>query len=152
MMEVSKVTSPTQQEHGLVVTDGVALGGYSTARCAQHTKTGEFFALKVLPKARMRKARERNALAVELKVMALTTSPPFLIQCRGAFETAKEVYMGLELVEGGDLFYHLINSMIKTNWGLPEHQVEVILAELAVAVQHLHSAGYIHRDIMVLSA
>ena len=135
-----------------MVTDGIALGGYSTVLRAQHTKTGEFFALKVLSKARMKKARERNALAVELKVMALTTSSPFLIQCHGAFETAKEVFMALELVEGGDLFYHLMNSMIKTNWGLPEHQVKVILAELVVAVQHLHSAGYIHRDIKVFSA
>ena len=153
MMEVNNVTSSSiQQGHDLVVTDGIALGGFSTVLRAQHTKTGEFFALKVLSKARMKKARDKNALAVELKVMALTTSSPFLIQCHGAFETAKEVFMALELVEGGDLFYHLMNSMIKTNWGLPEHQVKVILAELVVAVQHLHSASYIHRDIKVFSA
>ena len=125
------------------------MGGCAMVVRAKHTKTGEAFALKVISKAKTKKSLDRKAVAFELRAMALGISSPFLVKCHGAFETADEVFMALELMEGGDLFGHLMRRAQKTDWGFPESQARVLLAEIVVAVQHLHSAGYAHRDIKV---
>ena len=71
------------------------------------------------------------------------------MKCHSAFETSGDVFFVLELVSGGDLFYHLTERFNATNFGFSEDETRILLAELVLALEHLHAAGFLHRDIKV---
>eukprot|EP00614_Pseudopedinella_elastica_P001455 CAMPEP_0172590156 /NCGR_PEP_ID=MMETSP1068-20121228/8585_1 /TAXON_ID=35684 /ORGANISM="Pseudopedinella elastica, Strain CCMP716" /LENGTH=477 /DNA_ID=CAMNT_0013385857 /DNA_START=85 /DNA_END=1517 /DNA_ORIENTATION=- len=133
----------------LVVTGGLGRGGYGVVLRAEHERTGRPYALKVISKSRLSRIKDRSRLATEIRVLTEVSPSPFLITCHSAFETDFDIFFVLELIEGRDLFVHLAERFDATNLGFPEEQARVILAELVLAVQHLHSAGYVHRDIKV---
>ena len=74
---------------------------------------------------------------------------PFLQRCHFAFETMTDLYMVLDLIDSGDLFSHLFARTRAGLNGFPEATAAMLLAELSLALLHLHSAGYVHRDVKV---
>lgn len=134
---------------GLRVVTGLGQGGYGCVVQVVHEKTGGMFAMKSISKARLTRTRDRRRLALELKLMTEIPKSPFLNTCQAAFETTSEIFFVLDLVSGGDLFYHLAQRFNTTNSGFTEDEARVILAELVCGLQHLHGAGFVHRDIKV---
>lgn len=59
-------------------------------------------------------------------------------------DTTRNLYIVLELMEGGELFDRIRNSS-----GLPEKQSKFIFFQIASAVNYLHSQGITHRDLKV---
>ena len=134
---------------GLRVVSGLGQGGYGCVVQVVHEETDGMFAMKSISKARLTRSRDRRRLALELKLMTEIPKSPFLNTCQAAFETTSEIFFVLDLVSGGDLFYHLAQRFNMTNSGFTEGEARVILAELVCGLQHLHEAGFIHRDIKV---
>ena len=111
-------------------------GGYAAVLKAQHIETGEVYGLKVVPKGKLQKPRDRKRLALELQLMREMPPSPFLMQCHMAFESDADVFFCLDLVNGGDLFFHLVEQLNKTNWGFSEQQV-ILLGCLSVVITPL---------------
>ena len=107
------------------------------------------FALKVVPKHKAARRRERARLAVELSVMTEVPPSPFLQRCHGAFESASDVFFVVDLAGGGDLFYHLARRIQASGAGFGEGEVRGVLAEVVLALAHLHAHGFVHRDVKV---
>uniref|UniRef100_A0A803YKE3 non-specific serine/threonine protein kinase n=1 Tax=Meleagris gallopavo TaxID=9103 RepID=A0A803YKE3_MELGA len=59
-----------------------------------------------------------------------------------AFQTEGKLYLILDFLRGGDLFTRLSKEVMFT-----EDDVKFYLAELALALDHLHSLGIIYRDL-----
>lgn len=59
-----------------------------------------------------------------------------------AFQTEGKLYLVLDYLKGGDLFTRLNKEVMFT-----EEDVKFYLAELALALDHLHSLGIIYRDL-----
>ncbi|GFY27124.1 ribosomal protein S6 kinase alpha-2 [Trichonephila clavipes] len=59
-----------------------------------------------------------------------------------AFQTEGKLYLILDFLKGGDLFTRLSKEVMFT-----EEDVKFYLAELALALDHLHSLGIIYRDL-----
>ncbi|XP_073213240.1 ribosomal protein S6 kinase alpha-3 isoform X3 [Lepidochelys kempii] len=59
-----------------------------------------------------------------------------------AFQTEGKLYLILDFLRGGDLFTRLSKEVMFT-----EEDVKFYLAELALALDHLHSLGIIYRDL-----
>ncbi|KAL5106138.1 Ribosomal protein S6 kinase alpha-3 [Taenia crassiceps] len=59
-----------------------------------------------------------------------------------AFQTEGKIYLILEFVKGGDLFSRLAKELMFT-----EQDVMFYLAEIAVAIGHLHKLGIVYRDL-----
>uniref|UniRef100_A0A8C2YYX7 non-specific serine/threonine protein kinase n=1 Tax=Cyclopterus lumpus TaxID=8103 RepID=A0A8C2YYX7_CYCLU len=59
-----------------------------------------------------------------------------------AFQTEGKLYLILDFLRGGDLFSRLSKEVMFT-----EEDVKFYLAELALALDHLHSLGIIYRDL-----
>jgi len=133
----------------LVVTGGLGQGGYAVVLRAKHEETGKDYALKVMSKSKLSRSRDRRRLAVEIKIMTAIPPSPFLMKCHSAFETSGDIFFVLELVSGGDLFYHLAERFNATNFGFSEDETRILLAEVVLALQHLHAAGFVHRDVNV---
>lgn len=101
---------------------------------------GTLYAMKVLKKAtlkvkdRVRSTNERNILA--------DVGHAFIVKLHYAFQTPGKLYLILDFLRGGDLFTRLSKEVMFT-----EEDVKFYLAELALALNHLHSLGIIYRDL-----
>jgi p90 ribosomal S6 kinase len=67
---------------------------------------------------------------------------PFIVRLHYAFQTEGKLYLILDFLRGGDLFTRLSKEVMFT-----EEDVKFYLAELALALDHLHSIGIIYRDL-----
>ncbi|CAF1182239.1 unnamed protein product, partial [Didymodactylos carnosus] len=61
---------------------------------------------------------------------------------KATFQTEGKVYLVLDFLRGGDLFTRLFKEVMFT-----ERDVQFYLAELAMALDHLHGLGIIYRDL-----
>ncbi|CAF1086580.1 unnamed protein product [Rotaria magnacalcarata] len=102
--------------------------------------TGTLYAMKVLNKASL-KVRDRQRTKMERDILA-QISHPFIVKLHYAYQTQGKVYLVLDFLRGGDLFTRLSKEVMFT-----ERDVQFYLAELALALDHLHSLGIVYRDL-----
>uniref|UniRef100_A0AAY4EL84 Ribosomal protein S6 kinase n=1 Tax=Denticeps clupeoides TaxID=299321 RepID=A0AAY4EL84_9TELE len=102
--------------------------------------TGQLYAMKVLKKATL-KVRDRVRSKMERDILA-EVNHPFIVKLHYAFQTEGKLYLILDFLRGGDLFTRLSKEVMFT-----EEDVKFYLAELALALDHLHSLGIIYRDL-----
>jgi len=67
---------------------------------------------------------------------------PFIVTLRYAFQTEGKLYIILDYINGGELFFHL-----KKEGRFSEERVRLYVAEIALAIQHLHSLNIVYRDL-----
>jgi len=67
---------------------------------------------------------------------------PNIVSLNYAFQTQGKVYLVMDLLLGGQLFFHMTRERM-----FSEEQVRFYAAEIALALEHLHSLGIIHRDL-----
>lgn len=66
----------------------------------------------------------------------------FIVNMHYAFQDRDNLYVILDLLEGGDLRYHIIKKR-----KFSEVQTKFFIANLIVAFDYIHNQGVIHRDI-----
>ncbi|CAG9562571.1 unnamed protein product [Danaus chrysippus] len=102
--------------------------------------TGTLYAMKVLKKATL-KVRDRERTKMERNIL-VEMGHPFIVKLHYAFQTAGKLYLILDFLRGGDLFSRLSKEVMFT-----EEDVKFYLAELALALEHVHKLGIIYRDL-----
>lgn len=101
---------------------------------------GTLYAMKVLKKATL-KIKDRVRSTNERKILA-DVEHAFIVKLHYAFQTPGKLYLILDFLRGGDLFTRLSKEVMFT-----EEDVKFYLAELALALNHLHGIGIIYRDL-----
>jgi serine/threonine protein kinase len=110
-------------------------------------KDAFYLAMKVLRK------NERSLRSVSNEIFALQTLRNherknknacclFIQRFHNAYENESALFILSQFISGGDAFHYLSQRIRFT-----ENQVRIILAELYVALQHVHSCGLIHCDV-----
>jgi serine/threonine protein kinase len=104
---------------------------------------------KIQEKRHPPRIQELDRLTSELKALELPNSP-FLLHCYSCFESTNHVFFLVDRLTGGDLFSHLGQMCARgADKGFSEHQACILLAEVVVALQTLHSHNLVHRDVKV---
>ncbi|KAJ7400954.1 Ribosomal protein S6 kinase alpha-2 [Pitangus sulphuratus] len=85
--------------------------------------------------------RDRVRSKMERDILA-EVNHPFIVKLHYAFQTEGKLYLILDFLRGGDLFTRLSKEVMFT-----EEDVKFYLAELALALDHLHGLGIIYRDL-----
>ncbi|KAL7979404.1 hypothetical protein Chor_004562, partial [Crotalus horridus] len=101
---------------------------------------GYLYAMKVLKKASL-KVRDRVRTKMERDIL-VEVNHPFIVKLHYAFQTEGKLYLILDFLRGGDVFTRLSKEVMFT-----EEDVKFYLAELALALDHLHSLGIVYRDL-----
>uniref|UniRef100_A0A915Q7Z3 Ribosomal protein S6 kinase n=1 Tax=Setaria digitata TaxID=48799 RepID=A0A915Q7Z3_9BILA len=116
---------------------------------------GQLFAMKVLKKATL-KVRDRYRTRAERDILTRFRHP-FIVRLHYgrivwislnytvealSFQTEGKLYLILDFLPGGDLFNRLSKEIMFT-----EDDVKFYLAEIALALGHLHSLGIAYRDL-----
>lgn len=130
---------PSQFELLKVLGQG-SFGKVFLVRKLTDTDRGNLYAMKVLKKATL-KVRDRLRTKKERDIL-VDVQHPFIVKLRYAFQTEGKVYLILDFLRGGDLFTRLSKEIMFT-----EEDVKFYLAELALALDHLHKIGIIYRDL-----
>ncbi|KAG1930319.1 ribosomal protein S6 kinase alpha-2 [Pimephales promelas] len=130
---------PSQFELLKVLGQG-SYGKVFLVRKIKGSDTGQLYAMKVLKKATL-KVRDRVRSKMERDILA-EVNHPFIVKLHYAFQTEGKLYLILDFLRGGDLFTRLSKEVMFT-----EEDVKFYLAELALALDHLHSLGIIYRDL-----
>lgn len=102
--------------------------------------SGTLYAMKVLRKATL-KVRDRVRTKMERNIL-VDVEHPFIVRLHYAFQTEGKLYLILDFLRGGDLFSRLSKELMFT-----EEDVKFYLAELALALDHIHKLGIIYRDL-----
>ncbi|XP_039323434.2 ribosomal protein S6 kinase alpha-2 isoform X4 [Saimiri boliviensis] len=130
---------PSQFELLKVLGQG-SYGKVFLVRKVKGSDAGQLYAMKVLKKATL-KVRDRVRSKMERDILA-EVNHPFIVKLHYAFQTEGKLYLILDFLRGGDLFTRLSKEVMFT-----EEDVKFYLAELALALDHLHSLGIIYRDL-----
>ncbi|KAM6946425.1 ribosomal protein S6 kinase beta-1 [Aplochiton taeniatus] len=120
-------------------------GGYGKVfqvRKVVGAASGKIFAMKVLKKAMiMRNAKDTAHTKAERNILE-EVKHPFIVDLIYAFQTGGKLYLILEYLSGGELFMQLEREGI-----FMEDTACFYLAEISMALGHLHQKGIIYRDL-----
>ncbi|KAF9323726.1 hypothetical protein BG006_001207 [Podila minutissima] len=119
----------------------VGKGAFGKVRVVQHKKTKEIYALKYINKAKCIRMRAVENIIQERRLLE---EVEFSLICnlRYAFQDDENLFMVLDLMLGGDLRFHLERA-----GPMREDVVRFYVAELALALDALHSRRIVHRDL-----
>uniref|UniRef100_A0A665TCD5 Ribosomal protein S6 kinase n=1 Tax=Echeneis naucrates TaxID=173247 RepID=A0A665TCD5_ECHNA len=120
-------------------------GGYGKVfqvRKVVGAASGKIFAMKVLKKAMIvRNAKDTAHTKAERNILE-EVKHPFIVDLIYAFQTGGKLYLILEYLSGGELFMQLEREAFYFNI-----IIYFYLAEISMALGHLHQKGIIYRDL-----
>lgn len=118
----------------------IGRGHFGEVHVVKERQTGDFYALKTVKKSVC--LEPKSAFEEERNIMAMAHSP-WLTTLQYAFQDINNLYFVMEYHPGGDL----LGLLYRQGGTLPESAATFYIAELVLAINDLHSMGYVHRDI-----
>ncbi|CAL8101489.1 unnamed protein product [Calicophoron daubneyi] len=118
----------------------IGQGGFGRVELVRHKRTRRVYAMKMMSKQHLLD-HSQSGYWEERDVMVHASSE-WLVACHHAFLDKDNVYLCMEYMPGGDLYYWL--EKYDT---FNETQVRFYLAETVLALEALHNLRFIHRDL-----
>ncbi|XP_075654595.1 CDPK-related kinase 5 [Castanea sativa] len=121
--------------------------GHFGYTCSAKFKKGELkgqqVAVKVIPKAKMTTAIAIEDVRREVKMLRALTGHNNLIQFYDAYEDHDNVYIVMELCEGGEL----LDRILSRGGKYTEDDAKVVMIQILNVVAFCHLQGVVHRDL-----
>ncbi|XP_028295687.1 rho-associated protein kinase 2-like isoform X2 [Gouania willdenowi] len=118
----------------------IGRGAYGEVQLVRHKASQKVYAMKQLNKFEMIKRSDSAFFWEERHIMAFSNSP-WVVQLCCAFQDYCHLYMVMEFMPGGDLV------TLTMNYDIPETWACFYTAEVVLALDAIHSMGFIHRDV-----
>uniref|UniRef100_W5K8N8 non-specific serine/threonine protein kinase n=1 Tax=Astyanax mexicanus TaxID=7994 RepID=W5K8N8_ASTMX len=118
----------------------IGRGAYGAVQLVRHKVSKQVYAMKQLSKFEMIKRSDSAFFWEERDIMAFSNSP-WIVQLCCAFQDERHLYLVMEFMPGGDLV------TLTMNYDMPEKWARFYTAEVVMALDAIHSLGFIHRDI-----
>lgn len=122
----------------------VGKGASGRVYLVRDRRTNERLALKVIEKYSVYESEDsyRHALDERL-VLELAADHPFILNMKYAFQNKERLFLVTEYCGGGDLFEYLNKKTKPMN----EHEAKFLVAEILLAIEHIHNLGVVYRDL-----
>ncbi|KLO11260.1 kinase-like protein [Schizopora paradoxa] len=104
--------------------------------------TRRIYAMKVLSKKEIIAKKEIAHTIGERKILQTSLHSPFLVGLKFSFQTDTDLYLVTDFKSGGELFWHL-----QKDSKFPEERARFYIAELVLALEHLHKYDIVYRDL-----
>ena len=114
-----------------------------SAKCGKPNvrEPNKMFALKEMNKAKIIKKNSVESIINERELLA-QLKHPFIINMHYAFQDKNNLYIVTDLIEGGDLRYHM-----RTRKKFKEQESKFLIACTIAGLEYMHCNGVLHRDI-----
>lgn len=119
----------------------VGRGNFGKVMQVKKKDTGRLYAMKVIRKDRLLKSSAVANIRRERKVLE-QMDHAFIVSLKYSFQTAEKLYLIMDYIPGGELFYHLSNVAC-----FSEERSRFYAAEITLALGYLHERGIIYRDL-----
>ncbi|CAK9170729.1 unnamed protein product [Ilex paraguariensis] len=119
----------------------VGQGAFGKVFQVRKRGTLEIFAMKVMRKDKVMEKNHTAYMKAERDILT-QIEHPFIVQLRYSFQTKYRLYLVLDFVNGGHLFFQLYHHGL-----FREDLARIYTAEIVSAVSHLHANGIMHRDL-----
>uniref|UniRef100_A0AAQ4P632 Rho-associated protein kinase 1 n=1 Tax=Gasterosteus aculeatus aculeatus TaxID=481459 RepID=A0AAQ4P632_GASAC len=137
---ISKIRDLRMKAVDYEVVKVIGRGAFGEVQLVRHKATCKVYAMKLLSKFEMIKRSDSAFFWEERDIMAFANSS-WVVQLFFAFQDDRYLYMVMEYMPGGDL----VNLM--SNYDVPEKWARFYTAEVVLALDGIHSMGFIHRDV-----
>uniref|UniRef100_A0A8C1QF02 Rho-associated protein kinase 1 n=1 Tax=Cyprinus carpio TaxID=7962 RepID=A0A8C1QF02_CYPCA len=137
---ISKIRKLRMRAEDYEVVKVIGRGAFGEVQLVRHKGTRKVYAMKLLSKFEMIKRSDSAFFWEERDIMAFANSN-WVVQLFYAFQDDRYLYMVMEYMPGGDL----VNLM--SNYDVPEKWARFYTAEVVLALDCIHSMGFIHRDV-----
>ncbi|KAI1819578.1 serine/threonine-protein kinase sck1 [Xylaria intraflava] len=106
--------------------------------------TNRIYAMKVLSKKVIVQKKEVAHTVGERNILVrtATSESPFIVGLKFSFQTQNDLFLVTDYMSGGELFWHL-----QKEGRFDEKRAKFYIAELILAIQHLHNNDIVYRDL-----
>ena len=123
----------------------IGSGSAGTVKLAVHIPTGMRVAVKIIPKRKFfmnKKLEETTNRELEMLDQISEFEHPHIVHTYGYINDPQNVYIVLELCEGGELL-----EQLEQIHNYSEHDAASICEQMCSTLSYLHGKGIVHRDI-----
>lgn len=119
----------------------IGRGAFGEVKLCQKKDTGSVYAMKILRKADMLEKDQIAHVRAERDVL-VEADNPWIVRMHYSFQDTTNLYLVMEFLSGGDMM-----TMLMRYDTFSEDTTRFYIAEASLAIQSIHSLGFIHRDI-----
>nr|XP_043633673.1 serine/threonine-protein kinase AtPK2/AtPK19-like [Erigeron canadensis] len=119
----------------------VGQGAFAKVYQVRKHGSSEIFAMKVMRKDKIFEKDHAEYMKAERDILT-KVDHPFIVQLKYSFQTKYRLFLVLDFVNGGHLFFQLYRQGL-----FREDLARFYTAEIVSAVSHLHANGIMHRDL-----
>lgn len=119
----------------------IGRGSFGKVMKVRHKQTRQIYAMKVLRKDMIIKENMVSHTKSEKQILQ-DMKHPFIVSLKFAFQTEEKLYLVLDFLSGGELFFHL-----KEETKFSVERAKFYCAEIVLAIEHLHKHDIIYRDL-----
>lgn len=119
----------------------IGKGSFGKVMLARKKDTNMLYAMKIIRKALVEKYKHVDHTKTE-RIILGELDHQFLVKLRYAFQTKTKLYLVMDFVNGGELFFHL-----KRSKQFSVDRARFYAAEILLALEYLHSQGIVYRDL-----
>ncbi|KAL5504660.1 TPK2 [Sanghuangporus vaninii] len=119
----------------------VGTGSFGRVHLVRSKHNLRFYAIKVLNKDKVVRTKQVQHTNNERALLEVTMHP-FIVNLWGTFQDSRNLYMVMDFVPGGELF-----TLLRRSNRFPDPVAKFYAAEVALALNHLHTMNIIYRDL-----
>lgn len=119
----------------------IGKGSFGKVLQVRKKDSGEIFAMKEMSKEVIERENLLEHTFAEKSILQ-KINHPFVVSLHYAFQTKDRLYLVLDFLSGGELFFHLGQVGRFDEW-----RAKFYAAEIGLAIGHLHGLDIIYRDL-----
>ncbi|KAJ8517523.1 hypothetical protein ONZ45_g5314 [Pleurotus djamor] len=144
VVEKPKLVKKTRGSYKLsdfLIQRTLGTGSFGRVHLVQSKHNLRFYAIKVLNKEKVVKMKQEAHTNNEQQILECIQHP-FIVNLWGTFQDCTNLYMVMDFVPGGELF-----TLLRRSNRFPDPVAKFYAAEVALALNYLHSLDIIYRDL-----
>jgi len=119
----------------------LGVGTFGKVKLADHVKTGQKVAVKIINKRKMEQMSMHEKIRREIDILQFLKHP-HVIRLYELVDTPSDIFMVMEYVSGGELFDHIVHKL-----RLSEQEARRFFQQILSGVEYCHQCLVTHRDL-----
>lgn len=120
-------------------------GTFGRVKLVRHKNNDQVYALKIMQKAQVVSFKQTVNVLNEKNLLSMCDHP-FILKLHQAFKDKQNLYLLMEMVQGGELFGYLHCSEREKEY-IPEDDARFFTSNVLLALEYLHERDIVYRDL-----